>query len=63
MYNKAKKILGYWTITLVSNCKPQFKSLSRKLANEWKEANEPRQNTVALNEMAGRSIWRQRNEE
>lgn len=62
MYTKAKKILGYWTVQLASNGVTQFKSLSRASARAWYKANEPRQNTVALNEMAGRSIWRQRKE-
>ena len=55
MYAKAKKILGYWTVFLESekdNPKAvvQFKSLSRKTANDW----------ATLNAAAGVSVWRSR---
>lgn len=62
MYTKAKKILGYWTILLESDegnpkAPVQFKSLSRKQANDWRIANEP---SPALNEALGLSVWRNR---
>lgn len=55
MYTKAKKILGYWVVFLESeknNPKAvvQFKSLSRKTANDW----------ATLNAAVGVSVWRNR---
>jgi hypothetical protein len=65
MYNKAKKILGFWTILLESehnNPKaiPQFKSLSRKAANVWRDLNEPAPAAYQLNATAGATVWRNR---
>lgn len=62
MYTKAKKILGLWTILLESEADNpkatvQFKSLSRKQANDWRIANEP---SPALNEAIGVTVWRSR---
>lgn len=62
MYTKAKQILGFWSIMLVStpNGVVQFKSLSRKLANEWAQANEPMPAAYVLNATTGNTVWRYR---
>lgn len=60
MYTAAKKIKGYWTIMLESNSAVQFRSLSRKLANDWRTANEPIPAQAAMNATVGKAVWRAR---
>lgn len=60
MYTTAQKILGYWTIKLESNGLTQFKSLSRKLASEWRMLNEPPPAQASLNASVGKPVWRAR---
>ena len=62
MYTKAKKVLGYWTIMLESSPvgPVQFKSLSRKLANEWRTLNEPIPAPNQYNASLGADVWRAR---
>ncbi len=60
MYTIATKVAGYWTIMLESNSVVQFRSLSRKLADEWRDANEPVPAQAVLNATAGKAVWRAR---
>lgn len=64
MYAKAKKLFGYWCIMLDSSPHGplQFRSLSRKLANEWRTTNEPIPQANQLNATSGKDVWRQRQE-
>lgn len=59
MYTRAKKILGYWTIKTIPGGVVQFRSLSRKLANEWATLNAPIPASAVLNATIGRAVWRQ----
>ncbi len=65
MYSKAKKILGQWVVLLDSDAnnaaaKPQFRSMSRKLASAWSVANEPTTPAYQLNATTGANVWRAR---
>ena len=65
MYSKAKKILGFWVVLLDSDAnnaaaKPQFRSMSRKLANAWQAANEPIALAYQMNATIGANVWRER---
>ena len=65
MYSKAKKILGQWVVLLDSDvdnaaAKPQFRSMSRKLASAWGAANEPTTPAYQMNATIGANVWRER---
>lgn len=66
MYSRAikNKLSGLWTIVSNASGIVQFSSLSRKLCNEWHDANtlkEPTQTAAyGLNASAGMAVWRAR---
>ena len=65
MYSKAKKMFGFWVVLLDSDnsnaaAKPQFRSVSRKLASAWSAANEPTAPAYQLNATTGANVWRNR---
>lgn len=57
---KIKRDGAWHCVQLVSNSLTQFKSLSRTLARNWRDANQPLAAADVLNATAGKAVWRSR---